>query len=574
MAIHNSQVAEIFNDVADLLEIDGANEFRIRAYRNAARTIGSLPSAVSDMLKRGEDLSELPGIGKDLAGKVREIVGTGHLSALDELEKRFPANILQLMHVPGLGPKRVRILDRLGINSLEKLRLAAEKGKLHRISGFGTKTEHNLLETLGRNAGGSARPKLFVAEQIANSITKWLAKAPGSQQIVVAGSLRRRRETVGDLDVVVTCAHSAPVMDHFLRFEEITKTLARGETKSSVILEAGIQVDVRIVKPESFGAALLYLTGSKAHNIELRKIALKSRLKINEYGIFDGERLVAGKSEEEVYAAIGLPYIEPELRENTGEIEAAQRGELPHLIELRDLRGDLHCHTDASDGRNSIEEMAEAARSRGYEFIAITDHSKRLGITHGLDEKRLAEQIRAIDRLNEKPKGFVLLKGIEVDILDDGSLDLPDSILARLDIVVASIHSKLRLPKEKQTKRLLRAIANPHCDIIGHPTGRLLNEREGSDFDVEKVMRAARAHSKALEVNAQPDRLDLRDAHCRMARDFGVQLAISTDAHSTTDLEFIRFGIGQARRGWIEKSNVLNCRGSAQILAWARTHCL
>lgn len=567
MAAHNSQVAEIFNDTADLLEIEGANEFRIRAYRNAARMIGRLPTPVSDMLRRGEDLSELPGIGKDLAGKIGEIVQSGHLSTLDNLQRKFPKNILELMHVPGLGPKRVRILDRLGINSLEKLRLAIERGKLHRIAGFGRKTEQNLLESLAYQSADHGRVKLFDADQVAASVVAWLRRAVGAQQVVVAGSLRRRRETVRDLDILVTSVKPGLVMDHLIRFEECKNVIAHGETKSTLVLKSGLQVDVRAVPPESYGAALVYFTGSKAHNIELRKIALRQGLKINEYGVFCGEKMIAGRTEADVYNAVGLPFVEPELRENRGELEAAERGELPALVRLEDVRGDLHCHTDASDGRNSLDEMAEAARARGYEYLAITDHSKRLGVTHGLDASRLAKQIDEIDCLNRKLPGLTVLKGVEVDILEDGALDLPASILSRLDIVVASVHSNFHLDKRKQTDRLIRAIENPNCDVIGHPTGRLINERGPANFDIAEVMRAARRHGIALELNAQPDRLDLNDAHCKMAKDFGVLMVISTDAHSVGDLNFIRYGVDQARRGWLTAQNVLNTCARRDIAA-------
>lgn len=560
MAIHNSQVAEIFNGVADLLEIEGANEFRIRAYRNAARSIGNLRTPVADMLEQGRDPAELPGIGDDLAGKIREIVQTGHLGALDDLQKRFHPNILELTRIPGLGPKRIRILDRLGINSREKLRMAAEKGRLHRISGFGEKTEKHLLQALEDQAAQQpARLKLIAAEQIANSVEAWLKRAEAAPKIAIAGSLRRRQETVGDIDILAACDRAGLLMERFLDFPEIKSTLARGDARSSVILDCGVQVDLRIVPPESFGSALVYFTGSKAHVIELRRIALRLGLKINEYGVFRGDDRLAGETEEEVYRAIGLPYIEPELRENTGEIAVAQHGELPPLVAIQSIRGDLHCHTLASDGRNSLSEMAEAARARGYEYLAITEHSKRVGIARGLDAARLEAQLRDIDELNDSLSGITLLKGVEVDILEDGSLDLPDWILAKLDVVIASIHSRLRLGKSKQTERLLRAIENPHCDIIGHPTGRLLNEREPMEIDMAQVMRAAREHHVAMEINGQPDRMDLDSLHCKMAREFGVKLAVSTDAHSVEELDFMRFGVGQARRGWLAQNNVLNC---------------
>lgn len=572
MPVHNSQVAEIFNEIADLLEIEGENQFRIRAYRNAARTVGNLPHSVADMLEHGEELSELPGIGKDLAGKIAEIVRTGKLSTLEELKGHFPPNLVALMRLPGLGAKRIRALQQHGIDTIQKLRVAASVGRIREFAGFGAKSEKNVLDAIDRQRAASSRVKLIVAQEISDSLVPWLRKAHGVEHVIVAGSFRRRMETVGDIDILITCDSPAEVMERFISYDEVERVLARGDTRSAVLLRSGVQVDVRVVPEESFGAALLYFTGSKAHNIELRKLAMKRGLKISEYGVFRGTRSIAGRTEEEVYQQVGLPFIEPELRENRGEIEAARAHTLPKLITLKDLRGDLHCHTKDSDGRHTMEEMAEAARRRGHEYIAITDHSKRLGITHGLTATRLAEQVRRIDHLNAKLHGITLLKSVEVDILDDGSLDLPDSILSKLDFVVGSIHSKFNLSREQQTKRVLCAMENPHFNILAHPTGRLINERQPYELDLEKVMRAARGHGCTLEINAQPDRLDLSDVHCRLAKDLDVKVVISTDAHSVSDLEFIHFGVDQARRGWLEAANVINAAPFDELRRKLRRH--
>lgn len=560
MPVHNAEISDIFNEVADLLEIEGANPFRVRAYRNAARTIAGLPQSAAEWVARREDLSELPGIGQDLAGKITEIVTTGKLSLLEEIRSRVSPQIRELLKIPGLGPKRVALLhDKLKIESVADLKKAAQKGALEKLPGFGAKTVQKVLAELEAQRG-EARFKLIVADEIAGSLVDYLKKGRGVQRVVVAGSYRRRKETVGDLDVLATCEHSAELMEWFVKFDEVKQVLAHGTTRSAVVLRSGMQVDLRVVPPKSYGAALHYFTGSKAHSIAVRTLGLKKGLKINEYGVFKRGQQIAGRTEEEVYAQVGLPYIEPELREDRGEIEAAQQLRLPRLIALADIRGDLHCHTTDSDGRSSLEEMAEAARQRGYEYIAITDHSKHATIARGLEAKRLLQQIRRIDKLNETLKGFVLLKSAEVDILEDGSLDFPNDILAELDLVVCSVHSHFNLPAGKQTDRIIRAMDNPYVNILAHPTGRLIDERKPYELDVEKVLQAARERRCILEVNAHPDRLDLSDIHCKAAKELGVKLVISTDAHYTGDLDFMRFGVGQARRGWLEADDVVNTR--------------
>ena len=565
MPVHNTDIAEIFNQVADLLEIDGGNPFRIRAYRNAARTIASLAQSAANMVTEGKDLTELPGIGKDLAQKIGEIVKTGTLSQLKELEGHVPPQLSRLMKMPGLGPKRVHTLhEKLGITTLEELKMAAEKGKISGLRGFGKKIEQMVLEEIGQVKKGE-RIKLSIAEEIANGIVTHLKKVEGVKEIEVAGSYRRRKETVADLDVLVTCTNEASVMAHFVNYENVEKVLSKGETRSSVQLRSGIQMDLRAVPEISYGAALHYFTGSKAHNIAIRMLGVKKGLKINEYGVFRGARRIAGKREEEVFKAVGLPFIEPELRENWGEIEAAKKGQLPTLITIKDIRGDFHAHTKATDGHHSLEEMVEAARARGYEYLAITDHSKRVTMAHGFDMKRLAQRIKEIDRLNAKLSGFTVLKSIELDILKDGSLDLPDEILKELDLTVCSVHYNFNLPRKEQTERILRAMDNPHFIILAHPTGRLINERNPYDVDMERLMEAARERGCFLELNGHPDRLDLSDVHTKMAKDMGIKVAISTDAHRTSDLDYMRFGIGQARRGWLEREDVLNARSWNEI---------
>jgi DNA polymerase (family 10) len=566
MPVHNADIAEIFNELADMLEIEGANQFRVRAYRNAARVVGDLPHSVSAMVERGEDLTQLPGVGKDLAGKIEVIVHTGTLEQLKQEESRLPPGLRQLMKVAGLGPKRVYVLHRqLGITTLSDLRKAALDGRISTLRGFGKKTEQMIIDELAEHKGGPKRAKLPVAEELANSLAAYLKKVEGVGRVEVAGSYRRKKETVGDLDVLATCAAGCPVMDRFVEYEDVAKVISKGETKSSVVFRSGLQVDVRVVPEESYGAALHYFTGSKAHNIAARLMGVKKGLKINEYGVFRDGEAIAGRTESDVYASVGLPYIEPELRENLGEIEAAGKGALPRLITLQQIRGDLHIHTKETDGRHTMLEMAEAARNVGYEYIAITDHSKRIAMAHGFDEERLMRRNEEIDRLNEQLKGIVLLKSIEVDILEDGSLDLADWALKELDLTVCSIHSKFNLSREKQTERLIRAMDNPCFSILGHPSGRLIDERNPYDVDMERLIDAARRRGCILELNAHPDRLDLADINCKMAKDAGVKVAISTDAHSKTDLTFMRFGVAQARRGWLEASDVLNTRSLLQL---------
>jgi len=561
LPVHNADVEDIFNQVADLLEIEGANQFRVRAYRNAARTVGGLSRNAADMVEEGEDLTELSGIGEDLASKIEEIVKTGGLEQLEKIKARTPPGLAELLKVSGLGPKRMQTLrEELGITSLDELEHAAKEGHIRHIHGFGEKIEAGILEDLERVREDEGRTLLMVAEQVAEPLVDYLREAEGTSQVVVAGSYRRRKETVGDLDVLVTGDDGTRAIEHFAQYEDVAEVVSKGETRSTVTLRSGLQVDVRAVAPESYGAAVLYFTGSKSHNIHLRRMAMDQGLKINEYGIFEGQDRIAGEREEEIYALFDLPLIPPELREDRGEIEAAQNDALPDLITLDDIRGDLQMHTQSSDGHATLEEMARTAQGLDYEYIAITDHSAYVAVTQGLDAEALAQQADEIDRLNEKLEGIVLLKSIEVDILEDGSLDLPNDSLKRLDLTICSVHSKFDLSRQEQTERIIRAMDNPYFTILAHPTGRRIGERAPYDVDMERVMEAALERGCFLEINAHPDRLDLNDVHAKMAKDMGLKLAISADAHRLDELNYMRYGVGQARRGWLEAQDVLNAR--------------
>ena len=562
MSIHNREIADLFDRLADLLEIDGANRFRVRAYRQAAQTIGGLSETLADRVQQGEDLTRLPNIGEGIAKKVATIVETGALPELDALEERLPAELSELMKLSGLGPKRVKALHQdLGVETIEGLRKAIEQHQVREVPGFGAKTEHKLGERLSAWQSEERRTRLIEAEEVARPLIARLHAIDGVNAVEIAGSLRRRQETVGDLDILVTAEPDLPVMDAFTGYEEVGEVVSRGDTRSTVMLRSGIQVDLRLVPRESYGAALHYFTGSKAHNIAVRRMGVERGLKINEYGVFRGEDRVAGRSEEEVYRSVDLPYIEPELREDQGEIDAARGGRLPRLIQVQGIRGDLHAHTDASDGHDRLETMAEAAAERGYDYLAITDHSRHLTVANGLDAERLADQVDAIDRLNDKLDGRIqVLKAVELDILEDGSLDLPEDILKRLDLRVCSVHDRFDLSRTRQTERILRAMDSPMFNILAHPSGRLIGERAAYQVDLERLIEAAAERGCFLELNAQPKRLDLTDADCRLAKSLGAKVAISTDAHSTANLGYMRFGVDQARRGWLEAADVINTR--------------
>jgi DNA polymerase (family 10) len=562
----NSDIADLFDELADLLEIEDASTFRVRAYRNAARTIRDHPKEMADLIESGAKLAELPDIGKDLEEKIRTIVSNGKLPLLEEVASRTPRALSRLMKIEGLGPKRVKTLYKvLDIKSAEDLKRAVRNGRIREVPGFGPTLEQLIGERIGDLAVREARATLRSAERTARRLVDYLEKIEGVRDVAVAGSYRRRRETVGDLDILVSARSGAPVVERFVAFAEVATVTSKGQTRSTVRLKSGMQVDLRVVRQVSYGAALMYFTGSKAHNIAIRKLAIKKGYKINEYGVFKGEKRIAGKTEAEVYERLGLPFIEPELREDRGEIEAARKGRLPKLITLADLKGDLHCHTDASDGRHSLEQMAAAAAERGHEYISINDHSQHVTIANGLDERRLLEQIKAIDRLNEKRDDIVLLKSVELDILDDGKLDLPNRILKELDLTVCAVHYQFGLSQRRQTERILRAMDNRYFNILAHPTGRLINERAPYPLDIEKILKGAKERGCFLELDAQPDRLDLTDEACKLAKEIGVKIAISSDAHSTEQLDFLRFGIDQARRGWLSADDVINTRGLAEL---------
>ncbi len=568
MTVFNKDIADVLNRVADLLEIRDENPFRVRAYRNAARTVAGLQKSIAGMIGSGDDLTELPNIGSDLEGKIKKIVETGTLDLLDDLQKKLPSDLSGIMRLGGLGPKRVKTLFReLGIQSFEDLRHAAEQHLIRELEGFGEKTEKKILDETGARKQRQSRIRLVNAEEIAADLIGYLKQLHGVKKAEAAGSYRRRRDTVGDLDILAACTRGTEIMEHFSGYENVEQVLSKGKTRSAVILNNGLQVDLRVVSTICYGAALHYFTGSKEHNISVRKRAAGKNLKINEYGVFRGDTRIAGKTEQEVYHTVDLPYIEPELRENRGEIEAAERGCLPRLVSPGHIRGDLHVHTSQTDGRNSIQQMAAAAQSKGYDYLAVTDHSQSLTVAQGLDVKRLRRQIEEIDRLNDTLNGFTLLKGIEVDILENGDLDLPDEVLKELDLTICSVHSKFGLSREKQTKRVVRAMDNPYFSIFGHPTGRLIGEREGYDIDMESIVNAAGDRGCLLEVNSHPERLDLDDNLCKAAKDAGVLVAVSTDAHSIEGLDHIRYGIDQARRGWIEPADVVNTRGLHDLKA-------
>jgi DNA polymerase (family X) len=574
MPIANADIAASFEQIADLLELQDANPFRVRAYRNAARIIGELKLDLAAHIAAGKPLPKLPGIGTDLANKIEEFARTGHLALLDRLHEEVPAGVADLLQLPGLGPKRVRALyDELHVHTLPQLLRAARDGRIRTLPGFGAKTEEHIASAIAAKIGQVKRFKLAVAAQYAESMLSFLKRGPRVRAAIAAGSLRRSRDTVGDLDLLVTAPGGAAVCRYFASYPDMREVLQAGDTKASIVLKSGLQVDLRVVPEASYGAALMYFTGSKAHNIRLRNRAIDRGLKLNEYGLFKGDRAVAGATEEEVYGALDLPWIAPELREDRGEIEAAAKRALPKLIELPDLRGDLHVHTSWSDGTATLEAMAEAARAHGLTYVAISEHSRRLTVAHGLDPVRLAKQCHEIERLNSRIDGLRLLTGIEVDILDDGSLDLPDTSLAPLDVVIAAVHSKFNLPRAKQTARILAALDNPHVKILAHPIGRLIDQRDPYDVDMLAIVRKCKARGIALELNAHPERLDLTDIHCRMAKDEGALVAINSDAHSVHEFDNLVHGIGQARRGWLEKTDVLNARPLAELRAWLdRSH--
>ena len=558
-------MAAIFDGIADLLDLQQENPFRIRAYRRAAQTVRAQPRELADRVAAGKPLQKLPGVGKDLEAKILEILGTGRCKALDVLKKRVPQGMEDLLHLPGLGPARVRLLRKeLGVTSPARLRSAIEKGTLTDARGFGPGLARRLSEALANPLTGE-RMLRATSSGYAASLKHQLEQVSGVAQVTVAGSFRRGRETVGDLDLLVAAQDPAAVIRAFTGYDEVREVLAAGETRSSIRLSCGLQVDLRIVPRESYGAALHYFTGSKAHNIHIRRMGQRRGLKINEYGVFKGTKRVAGRTEESVFASVGLPWIPAELREDRGEIEAAAKDSLPALVERRHLRGDLHVHTEATDGTASLADMAAAARRAGLTYMACADHSRYLGAYRGLDEKRLRQQLEEIDRLNASQERFTILKAIEVDILEDGSLALPDGVLKELDLVVGAVHSHFGLGRRKQTARLLRALEHRHFSVLAHPTARLINEREAMALDLEKVVAACAGRGCFIELNAQPSRLDLDDAGCRLAAEHGVLVSIASDAHRPEDFATLAHGVTQARRGWLGPDGVLNALPLAKL---------
>jgi len=565
----NADLAAAFEQTADLLELQEANPFRVRAYRNAARLVGELKLDLVAQVEAGRPLPKLPGIGADLAGKIEEFAHSGHLALLDRLRRQIPSGVAEMLQLPGLGPKRVRALyEELHVTSLAQLARAARDGRIRALPGFGARTEASILDAIDAHSHRPQRLKLVAASQYAAALLDWLRKAPGVSEVAPAGSLRRARETVGDLDLLACAPDGAAVCRHLLAYPEVAEVRASGGKRATVLLQSGLQVDLRVVPTASFGAALLYFTGSKAHNIRLRTLAIERGLKLNEYGLFAGRRTVAAATEEEVYRALDLPWIAPELREDRGEIEAALKNRLPALIERADLAGDLHVHTDWSDGTASIAAMARAAKAHGLSYLAISDHSRRLTVANGLDPQRLARQCAEVEKANGKLDGIELLTGIEVDVLEDGSLDLPDKALAPLDVVIAAVHSKFGLSRAAQTRRILAALDHPKVRILAHPVGRLIDKREPYDVDLLAVIRKCKARDVALELNAHPERLDLTDLGCRMAKDEGAKVVINSDAHAEHEYDNLEFGIGQARRGWLEKGDLINTQPLRRVRAW------
>jgi DNA polymerase (family 10) len=566
--VENVDIAAALDEMAVLLEIEGANPFRVRAYQNAARTVEEQTAPVRALVEREEDLTELPAIGKDMAANIRELVGSGRLAALDDLAGRVPRSLIELTKLPGVGAKKTkRLWQELGVTTIDELERAARAGAVAALDGFGAKSQQKILDGIARHRARQGRHGIAEAEHHVAPLVAYLEGSEAVERIEVAGSFRRRRETVGDVDLLAIATDASAVMERFVAYPQVASVTGSGDTKTSVVLRSGLQVDLRVLPAESYGAALQYFTGSKEHNVKLRKRALSMGLTVSEYGVFrvgrEGEERtkgapVAGAEEDDVYAALDLPWIPPELREDRGEIEAAANGTLPQLLTLDDIRGDLQMHSTWSDGKQSLEEMLEACAARGYEYFAITDHSKALAMTGGMDAKKLRAQWAEIDEVAARHDEIRLLKGMEVDILRDGRLDLEDELLAELDVVLVSVHSFFELAPAEQTERMLRAVRHPEVNILAHPTGRLVNRRDPMQFDLDEVLRCAAEHGVVVELNAHPDRLDLKDTHLMRAKELGLRLVISTDAHRAADLDLMRFGVDQARRAGLTAEDVIN----------------
>jgi len=581
--VENLDVARTLTLLADLLEIQGANSFRIRAYRNAVNTVKSLGRPLQAMVAAGEDLTELAGIGKNVAAHIEELLATGSIDRLREVEAEIPRTLAELMDLEGVGPKKAKkLFDELDVRTVDDLEGAIESGRVEELEGFGKRSVEKIARAIADHRKHTGRFRLDEVEKLIGGLLDHMREAPGADRIEVAGSFRRRKETVGDVDLLVQHeGDGTAVVEHFSAFEGAARAEAAGPTKGSIVLGSGLQVDLRVVPRRSFGAALVYFTGSKDHNVNIRTRAVRDGLRVNEWGVFrvpedadpeelgkeDGERL-AGKTEEEVYEALGMRWVAPELRENRGEVEAALAGELPDLVALDDIRGDLQMHSTWSDGQASIEDMARACVERGYEYMAVTDHTQAMAMIEGLTPARARKQWKELDEVRERVPEIEILRSAEVDILRDGALDLPDDVLGELDLVVVSVHSLMDLDKKRMTERVLRAIAHPAVDILAHPTGRQLGRREPFQLDVETVLEAAAEHSVAVELNANPRRLDLSDVHVHRAKELGVPVVISTDAHSPRGLDDMRYGVEQARRGWLEAADVLNTRPLQGLKRW------
>jgi DNA polymerase (family 10) len=558
--MENRDIAHLFREIAELLELKEDNPFKIRAYQKAARNIEGLPESMEDIYRKGgvQALENIPGIGKSIAEHIEELIKKGKMHKYESLIKEFPRGFLELTQTPGLGPKTALLLyKKLKIDSLSSLEIAARAGKLRDLPGMGAKKEENILRGIELKKKSRGRFLIDDAASHAELIVEELSKLKEIKNILPCGSLRRGQETIGDLDILITSEKPEPIMDAFVKLKFVKEVISHGETKSSVILNNEMQADIRVVEPKSFGAAAHYFTGCKAHNIHLRQLAQKKGWKVSEYGIFNKTgKQIGGETEEEMFSMFGLQFIPPELREMRGEFEAAGKQEIPKLIELKDIRGDLHMHTRASDGADTIEEVARAAKKRGYEYILVTDHSQSSRVAHGIKAKAVLEHLNKIRKT--KVAGIEIMAGMEVDILSDGLLDYPDEILKQCDLVVAAVHSAFKQPPEKMTARIIRALQNKYVHILAHPTGRLIGKREAYAVDLEKVLEAAKKSNVAIEINAHPKRLDLTDVYCKRAKELGVKLIVSTDAHSISDLELMQYGVITARRGWLEKRNLLN----------------
>ncbi len=566
----NAEVSRLFGEIADFLEIRGENPFRVRAYRRAAQAVEGLPEDIRTVALRG-GLTDIPGIGKDLAAKIQEYLQRGAIQYLADLRNEIPPGVVELMGIHGVGPKTAKLLwEQADVDSVEKLEALASDGRLAGLPGIQAKAQENILKGIQVWKSGQERKPLGTALPLADAIVKTLGALRGVDRIAAAGSLRRMKETVKDIDILVTSARPARVMEVFVGMPNVQEILLRGDTKASVRLRENIQVDLRVVEPQCFGSALQYFTGSKQHNIRVRELAQRRHLKVSEYGVFEEEtdRRVAGATEEEVYGAVGLPLIPPELREDGGEIEAALAGRLPELVSLEDIRGDLQLHTTWSDGALSLEELARAVRAKGYEYMAVTDHSKSATVAGGMNEEQVVRMIAEVRALKARLKGFHILAGCEVDIKGDGSLDFPDDILRQLDLVQVSVHSRFKMSREEMTARIVRAVRHPLVHILGHPTGRLLGERAAYEVDTEAVFASARQAGTAIEINASPSRLDLSDVHARRAKELGIPIVISTDAHAASQLDHMRFGVSVARRAWLTAADVLNTVPGRTLIAW------